>query len=125
MMMALTQVNRKTEETAIDGINVVVGVCLALSPWVLGFTANATAAWTAWIAGVLVALVAIGALVAFTEWEEWANLVLGVLTLIAPWALGFSAAGYATATHVVAGLIVAVLAAVELWFARHRPISSA
>ena len=59
---------RRTEETALDVVNVVVGVCLALTPWVLGFTGTAAAAWNAWIVGAAIALVALGALVAFTQW---------------------------------------------------------
>ena len=114
-------ITRKREETALDVINAVVGVCLALAPLVLGFTADAAAAWNAWIVGAAIALIAIGALVAFAEWEEWANLLLGVWAVIAPWALGFTAIGTATTVHVVAGLIVAVLAAVDLWFMHNRP----
>ena len=117
-------ITRKREETALDVINAVVGVCLALAPLVLGFTADAAAAWNAWIVGAAIALIAIGALVAFAEWEEWANLLLGVWAVIAPWALGFTAIGVATTVHVVAGLIVAVLAAVDLWFVHNRPVSA-
>src|SRR5262249_24295983 len=115
---------RNREETTIDVINVIVGICLALAPFVLGFTAEAAAAWNAWIVGAAIALIAIGALVSFAEWEEWANLFLGVWAVIAPWALGFTAIGHATTVHVVAGLIVAVLAALDLWFVHHRPISA-
>ncbi|MFC7399987.1 SPW repeat protein [Chelatococcus sp. GCM10030263] len=96
-----------------------------LTPWVFGFTGEATAAWNAWIVGALMALVAIGALVAFAEWEEWANGVLGVWAIISPWILGFSGITAAMASHVVISLIVAVLAAVELWTTHNRPVSTA
>jgi hypothetical protein len=119
----LKTANRKTEETALDIVNIVVGVCLALSPWALGLVD--AAAWNAWVIGAAVALIAIGALVAFREWEEWANLVLGIWAIIAPWVLGFAGTGNATAVHVIAGIIVAVLAAVELWFTHKRPLSTA
>lgn len=117
----VNNVARKTEETALDIANIVVGIALVLSPWVLGFAAEAAAAWNAWIVGALIALVAIGALVSFAEWEEWVNLVLGVWALVSPWLLGFAAVTAAVWVHVVAGLIVAVLAGLELWFARKRP----
>jgi hypothetical protein len=121
-----TSVKRKTEETALDVVNLVVGLCLILSPWVLGFAAETGAAWNAWIVGAAIALVAIGALVAFKEWEEWANLVLGLWAIVAPWVLGFAGLiAAATWTHVVAGLIVAVLAGIELWFTHHRPATAA
>ena len=115
---------RKTEDTAIDTINAVLGVCLALAPWVLGFTDNSSAAWNAWIVGAAMALVAIGALVSFAEWEEWVNLALGLWTVIAPWALGFAGLTYALYAHVIIGLVAAALAAVELWRV-HYPTTSA
>lgn len=115
---------RRTEDTALDVVNVVVGVCLALAPWVLGFVP--AAAWNAWLVGAAIALVALGALVAFREWEEWVNLVLGVWAIISPWVLGFVFSGtHAGAVHVVAGVIVAALAAIELWFTHKRPLSTA
>lgn len=120
----MSDVARKTDETALDIANIVVGVCLALTPWVLGYSAQTAAAWNAWVVGVVIALIAVGALVAFAQWEEWVNLILGVWTFIAPWVLGFTAITAAVWAHVVAGLIVAVLAGLELWFARTRHTSS-
>jgi hypothetical protein len=52
---------RRGEETAIDIVNAVLGVCLALAPWALGFTGEVAAAWNAWIVGAAIALVAVGA----------------------------------------------------------------
>lgn len=114
-------VTRKTEETALDVANIVVGICLALTPWVLGFAAETAASWNAWIVGAAIALIAIGALVAFAEWEEWVNLILGIWAVVSPWVLGFADITAAVYAHVIAGLVVAVLAALELWFARQRP----
>jgi hypothetical protein len=81
-------------------------------------------AWNAWIVGAAIALVALGALVAFTQWEEWANLILGVWAVLAPWLLGFGGVAYATYAHVIIGLVVAVLAAVELWVVSKPPVST-
>ncbi|SDR34106.1 SPW repeat-containing protein [Rhizobiales bacterium GAS191] len=116
---------RDTKESAIDVINAVLGVGLALSPWAFGFTHEAAAAWNAWLVGAVIALIAIGALVAFAEWEEWANLILGAWAIIAPFMLGFGGMVSAARTHIVVGLIVVVLAAVELWWVHHRPLSTA
>jgi uncharacterized membrane protein HdeD (DUF308 family) len=38
---------------ASETIEVVLGVLLFISPWVMGFAANSGAAWTSWIAGAL------------------------------------------------------------------------
>jgi hypothetical protein len=40
-----------------EGLSVILGVLLFISPWVLGFAALSSAAWTAWIIGVLFVLV--------------------------------------------------------------------
>lgn len=116
--------NRRTQETAIDIVNLIAGLVLAVSPWVLGF-AGAGFAWNAWIVGVVIALIAIGALVAFQQWEEWVNLVLGLWAIISPWVLGFAGSVPIMAVHVIVGLVVAILAGVELYLASHRPFSAA
>jgi len=123
-MTMATTVMRKTEQKALDVVNLIAGLCLMLAPWVFGFTGDAYAAWNAWIVGAVVALIAIGALVAFAEWEEWADAILGVWAIISPWLLGFSALTAAATSHVVIGLIVAVLAAVELWYVHNRPVTT-
>jgi len=120
--MAYSIGTRETKETAIDIVNVVLGLCLVLAPWFLGFTGEMAATRNAWIVGAAIALIALGALFAFQEWEEWANLALGIWAILAPWFLGFAtvaAAGYA---HVVIGLIVGALAALDLWMIRNRPV---
>ena len=111
--------------SVLDIVNIVAGLGLFLSPWYLGYEAATSAAWNAWIVGALVALIAIGALTAFTEYTEWANVVLGVWAIVAPWVLGFSATQAATWAHVIAGIVIAELAAANVWFAHNRPLSSA
>ena len=119
-----TDVARKTEDRAVDYVNAALGVVLVLLPWIAGFTSATAAAWNASIVGLAIAAVAVGALVSFAEWEEWANLVLGAWAVVAPWALGFAAVASAMYSHVVVGAIVAVLAAIELWRVRNRPVSA-
>jgi hypothetical protein len=114
---------------AIDLVNVFLGYCLALAPGLapegLGFTGEMAAAWNAWIVGAAIALIAFGALFAFREWEEWVNLALGVWAILAPWLLGFATVTAAMYAHVIIGLIVGVLAALDLWMIRNRPVSRA
>jgi len=115
---------RETRENAIDLVNAVLGVCLAFSPWALGFTGEVAATWNALIVGAAIALVALGALFAFREWEEWVNLALGVWAILAPWLIGFATVASATYAHLIIGLIVGVLAALDLWLVHHRPVST-
>lgn len=111
--------------TAFDVINIVAGLGLLLSPWYLGYAGETFAAWNAWIIGAAVAVIAAVALFAFHRTEEWINLVLGVWAVIAPWLLGFAAVSMAATAHVIAGLVVAIVAAVNLWFTTNRPYSAA
>jgi SPW repeat len=107
-------------ESFIDVINLILGGWLFVTPWVFGFAGGA-AGWNAWILGAVIALVAIAALTAFAEWEEWINLVLGLWVLVAPWVLGFEANAAATRYHVIVGIVVAALAAIELWLVHRKP----
>jgi len=123
MFESLTK--RTPEEIVTDALTTVLGVCLALTPWALGFANEATAAWDAWIVGIATAVMGICALVAFGSWEDWASLALGVWAIVAPWLLGFAPVDGALYTHVVVGVIVAALSAINLWVGRHRPLSTA
>jgi hypothetical protein len=121
MLKSLSTNNR----TAFDIVNVVAGLGLFLSPWLFGFSAEADAAWNAWIVGAAIAVIAAAALYAFYEAEDWVNLVLGIWAVIVPWVLGFSAVAAAMWVHVIAGIVVAALAAGSIWFSHNRPFSAA
>jgi hypothetical protein len=45
-----------------EGIQIVLGVLLFLSPWVMGYSGMTGAAWTSWIVGGLTALIGAAAL---------------------------------------------------------------
>ena len=98
-----------------DAINILAGLALALSPWLLDFTAVAAAAWNAWLVGAAIALLAIWDLFSFSKVQERIIGLLGLWAIVAPWVLGFADLSSATAVHVVLGLITAVVAAGTLW----------
>jgi hypothetical protein len=110
-------------ESTIDVINLVLGASLMSAPWVFGFTSVEMAARNAWLSGALIGVAAIMALIAFAAWEEWVNLVLGLWVAISPWALSFhlTISDTALRMQVALGLVVAVLAAVELWMTHRTP----
>ena len=103
-----------------DVANLILGAFLFVSPWIFGF-AGTTAAENANIVGVIIALLAIAAIAAFAIWEEWLNLIVGLWTLISPWVLGFQATTAAMTVSVIVGLLVAILAAVEIWMTSPTP----
>ncbi|MDA9432507.1 SPW repeat protein [Bradyrhizobium sp. CCBAU 51627] len=103
-----------------DVANLILGGFLFVSPWIFGFDAG-HASQNAYVAGIVIAVLAIAALAAFAVWEEWLNLIVGLWTLIAPWVLGFEGNRTAMTVHVVVGILVAALAALELWIMSQNP----
>lgn len=112
---------KEGKQRLLDSINLVLGLALFLSPWVLGFAAERVPAWNAWVSGAAVGVVAAVALAAFAEWEEWLNLALGVWIALSPWLLGFAGIAGALWAHVILGVVVAAVAAGELWLKRQSP----
>ncbi|HZD80899.1 MAG TPA: SPW repeat protein [Actinomycetota bacterium] len=63
-VVALTALStrRSMVPTGTEGINVLLGIWLFVSPWVLTFTGLTAAAWNAWATGVLVTAASLGAM---------------------------------------------------------------
>jgi hypothetical protein len=103
-----------------DVANLILGAFLFFSPWIFGF-GGTRAAENANIAGIIIVVLAIAALAAFAVWEEWLNLIVGLWTLISPWVLGFHGTTKPMTVCVVVGILVAVLAAIEIWIMSQNP----
>jgi hypothetical protein len=103
------------------GSQFVLGLLLLLTPWLVGFAAEQTTAWTAWITGGAIALVAAIGMAGYAYAMAWVNLVLGIWALLAPWILGFAASTGAMWSHVVLGALTALSAAAELWMEHQGP----
>ena len=95
-----------------DPVNLVLGLWLVVSPWVLAYTAEAQATGNAVAAGILIAGLALLAVYKVMAWEEWFSVALGLWLVASPWILGFSGVAAAMWSAVIVGLVVAVLA---LW----------
>lgn len=96
-------------------INFVLGLWLLISPFTLGY--SGTAATEDVVVGVLIAALALWRAVG-DETEgmkavSWAAAILGIWTIIAPFALGYTGIFIAVLNDVIVGLIVAVLAAIR------------
>ena len=95
-----------------DVANLVLGIWLAASPWVLAFTSQQVATRHAVVVGLVVAVAAAGALYAFRVWEEWLNVALAAWLVISPWILEFSTQQVPTWNQITVGVLVGALA---LW----------
>jgi hypothetical protein len=110
---------RWRNESICDVINFVLGAFLFVSPWVFSFAAGVETQ-NAIICGVVIMALSLAALAAFAEWEEWINLIVGLWAFVSPWALGF-AGTTAMMVMVIVGLVVAAIAAVELYLLHRAP----
>jgi hypothetical protein len=117
-----------------DVSNAILGLWLALSPWVLGFAVRAgAAAGAAWILGATIVVFSGVALVLPEVWEEGLTLLLGLCLSVSPWALSYADQPGPTANAVAVGVLVTLLALwarlrdqsiVKAWHERHAPRSS-
>ena len=108
-----------SKEKFCDVANLILGAVLFFSPWIFEF-ASGVQSQNAWITGIVIAALSIAALAAFAVWEEWLNLVAGLWAIVSPWVLGFQQTTAMTVC-VVIGVIVAALAAAELWLRYQNP----
>ena len=99
--------------------NLILGVIMFVSPWVLKLAAGPETQ-NALVAGIVIVVLSIAALTAFAVWEEWLNLIVGLWLIVSPWVLKFPGTS-AMRFDVVIGIIVAVLAAIELWYRWQTP----
>ncbi len=94
-----------------DTLNLLIGVWLFISPWVVGFAASdVAAAWNAWILGVAIVVFSAIAVSMPRAWEEVINILLGIWMVISSWVIGvaYRAAG---TNAVIVGLLVILFAA--------------
>lgn len=102
-----------------DWANLLIGLGIALYPWVSGYANDETAKRVSFISGLLIFLVAGAALIRFAEWEEWLNALLGLCVAATPFAFNLTGNNMATQTLFVGGILVAALSLWELWIVRH------
>ena len=99
--------------------NLILGGILFISPWLFSLPAGVELR-NAFISGIVIVVLSIAALAAFAVWEEWLNLIVGLWLIVSPWVLKFQGT-HAMWVDIVIGIIVAVLAAIELWMMSQTP----
>ena len=93
-----------------------LGLLLILAPYILGYSDHAAALWSSGVLGLGVVLVSAYKALARDEgtWEYAAAIILGLLAVVAPFALGFGTHGVAVWTSIGLGVVVAILAGYRL-----------
>ncbi|ACP23133.1 hypothetical protein NGR_b16820 (plasmid) [Sinorhizobium fredii NGR234] len=103
---------------SLEWSNLVLGAAFVCAAYMFG--GQPVAAWNAAITGTLMVCCSAVALTRYGAWVEWSNLLLGSWAVVAPFLLGFGSQPVAMWTHVLLGLCVATIAAIQLAAAR-RP----
>jgi hypothetical protein len=98
-----------------DWADLLLGLAVLASPWLLGFAEVPAPMWNAVIVGVAIVLLSAFAIAHLEPWEEWLNIALGLWLIVSSWVLDYGAAHKALACHVGLGLLITLLAASELW----------
>ena len=98
-----------------DWLGIGLGLTIMLAPWVVSETSNQAAVVNAAVAGLAVLLLAELDLVKIRRWAEVGQLACGIWVATSPLIFGYSGTGMLRVWHIVAGLLVVILAALELW----------
>jgi hypothetical protein len=101
-----------------DSVNLILGIWLLVSPWILPYAALPGAAWNARLTGIAIALAAGAALTTYEVWKEWVNVLLAAWLIVSPWFLGYSDVGAPFYNQFIVGLAVGILA---LWMVATTP----
>ncbi len=90
-----------------DQIEIVIGLWLCISPWVLGYSGPLqVAGWSAILVGIGVLLFSFEDLALPSEIEEWVELVLGLALMASPWVWNYSDNMPATLNALISGFLV-------------------
>lgn len=99
------------------GVTSLVGLALVIAPFILGYSLQPTPLWTSLILGAMITLAS--GYKTLTEdranWEGWVAGIAGIVAILAPFVLGFSAVSAALWTNIILGGIVAVLAGYQVF----------
>ena len=101
-----------SQEKLASGLNVIAGLWLIISPWILHDQVQQAYANNVILGIIIAVLAAIRAGGAHrAAWLSWINLVLGLWVIISPWVLQLPASHtQAFWNNVVVGVVVALLA---------------
>ena len=95
-----------------------LGLAMAVAPFVFGYNTNTVAMWTSVVLGLIVVVASAfeGLDERKAKWEWWVAGIAGILAVIAPFAFGFTLTTLALWTIIVLGVIVLLVAGYEVFF---------
>lgn len=123
MRMKYEQASETSAAHIVNGLALLAGLFLAISPWVVGFQALAPLAVTNLLTGLVLVAIAFGLATAFGRLHglAWVVPVVGAWTAITPWVVrGGVDTDPAIVTNVTVGVICFLLGAATLLVGRRR-----
>lgn len=108
----------KTHRAWEDWLAMCLGALVILSPAIDPGSATPTALLNGVVVGFLVICLAMSELILIERWEEGAEVALGAWLVASPSLLGYG--GWLGSCHMILGVLIAVLAALEYWQDRRR-----
>jgi hypothetical protein len=91
-------------------LNLILGLWMIISPWVVGYAVNPTALWNGVVLGILIGIAGIVAAQAASAAASWWNVAFGVWLFFSPWILQFGTMRNAVANNLIVGAVVVILA---------------
>lgn len=100
----------------------ILGLILAISPFLFGYSADSTALWTSVIIGGATLIVSLieGSRADRDQWEYWAAGILGLVAIIAPFIFGFGRITSAMWTSIIVGALIVIFAGSRLFTAGNK-----
>ena len=95
-----------------SALNVLVGMWVFLSPWLLGYSEFGRPSWNAAATGLAIAAISAAVLSGRSRALAWGNLLLGAWLTLSPRVLDYTSVQTAARNAWVVGLVVIVLAAI-------------
>ena len=111
----------KTHRTWEDGVSLVLGLMIGLSPWFYDEPVVPTVLLNSAVTGLAVLALAHLELVRWRRWEEYAQLAWGLWLLASPLIFHYAHQDHLRFWHWTLGAIVSLLALFELWQDWDRP----
>jgi hypothetical protein len=91
----------------VDWVNVMLGVWLIASPWLLTVAAGDwPAAWSSWSVGTGIVTLAFFAMRKPAVWGDALGIMLGAWLMVSPWMLELASASAAATNAVIIGVLV-------------------
>ena len=91
----------------VDWVNVMLGLWLIGSPWLLAAAGDdMPAAWSSWSVGAGIVTLALFAMYKPSVSGDFVGIIFGAGLIASPWMLGFASASTAAANAVIIGLLV-------------------